>query len=66
MRLHYTITKKRPMQQGQKKRYRLTGNPKLFHWWERETNEKKKNVSWDLHVYVVCKRGRYLGIVAVE
>lgn len=27
---------------------------------------EKKSVSWDLHVYVVCKSGRYLGIVAVE
>lgn len=28
--------------------------------------KKERKVSWDLHVYVVCQRGRYLGIVAAE
>lgn len=50
--------------QGQKKRYHLTGNPKLFHWRERENNEKI--LQWYLHVYVVCECRRYLGILAAE
>lgn len=60
------ITKLELLQQGQKKGYLLTGNPKLFHWRERKTNKKKEIVQWDLHVYVVCECMRYLGIVAAE
>lgn len=57
--------KKVEQHQGQQKEWLLTGNPKLFHWRERES-KMKKYILWDLHVYVVCGCRKYLGIVAVE
>lgn len=57
--------KKVEQHQGQKKEWLLTGNPKLFHWRERES-KMKKYILWDLHVYVVCGCRKYLGIVAAE
>lgn len=45
--------------------YLLTGNPKLFHWRERETNEKKL-FDGICMIYFVCECRRYLRIVGAE